>query len=269
MTRVRVERSSTGVPGLDDVLHGGFIAGRFYLVDGNPGAGKTTLALQFLLEGMRAASACLYITLSETKEELRAVPNRTAGRSTASRSRAHAEDRDLDRRRRELTMYAPVGSGAHRDDQPVLDAVERLNADAGGVRLAFPSCACWHRARFAIGGRFSPSSNSSRAQCTVLMLDDPLPRVPTCSCIASRTAWFRWTAGSRYGADATLAGREVAWNRFSRRLPRLRHRQRRSRGFSPPGRRRAQPDLPRASPSGVAALDALLGGGPDRGTARS
>jgi circadian clock protein KaiC len=39
-------RSPTGVPGLDDVLNGGFIPGRLYLVDGNPGAGKTTLALQ-------------------------------------------------------------------------------------------------------------------------------------------------------------------------------------------------------------------------------
>jgi circadian clock protein KaiC len=64
------ERTSSGVPGLDDVLHGGFIPGRMYLVDGNPGAGKTTLALQYLLAGVKAGERCLYITLSETRAEL-------------------------------------------------------------------------------------------------------------------------------------------------------------------------------------------------------
>lgn len=66
-------RASTGVPGLDDVLHGGFLAGRVYLVEGAPGAGKTTLALQFLLEGRAQGEAGLYVTLSESEEELRAV----------------------------------------------------------------------------------------------------------------------------------------------------------------------------------------------------
>lgn len=66
-------RCPSGVPGLDDVLSGGLIAQRMYLVDGNPGAGKTTLALQFLLEGVRAGERCLYVTLSETALELRAA----------------------------------------------------------------------------------------------------------------------------------------------------------------------------------------------------
>src|ERR1700693_294987 len=65
-------RSKTGVPGLDDVLKGGLISHRLYLVDGDPGAGKTTLSLQFLLEGVRIGEKCLYITLSETREELAA-----------------------------------------------------------------------------------------------------------------------------------------------------------------------------------------------------
>src|SRR5437870_316033 len=64
--------SSTGVPGLDDILKGGLIPHRLYLIDGDPGAGKTTLALQFLLEGVRRGEKCLYITLSETCEELTA-----------------------------------------------------------------------------------------------------------------------------------------------------------------------------------------------------
>ena len=63
----------TGVVGLDDVLRGGLPAQRMYLVEGDPGAGKTTLALQFLREAVRIGQRALYITLSETREELVAV----------------------------------------------------------------------------------------------------------------------------------------------------------------------------------------------------
>ena len=64
---------TTGVPGLDYILGGGFPRNCLYLVDGNPGVGKTTLALQFLLQGVKEKERCLYITLSETKPELDAV----------------------------------------------------------------------------------------------------------------------------------------------------------------------------------------------------
>ena len=66
-------RASTGIPGLDDILGGGLTPDRFYLVEGTPGTGKTTLALQFLMEGVRLGVPALYITLSETADELRAV----------------------------------------------------------------------------------------------------------------------------------------------------------------------------------------------------
>ena len=66
-------RVSTGVPGLDDILAGGLMANRLYLVEGQPGAGKTTLALQFLLAGRARGESGLYVTLSETEEELHAV----------------------------------------------------------------------------------------------------------------------------------------------------------------------------------------------------
>ena len=67
---VPISRAGTGIAGLDDILGGGLPSGRLYLVQGDPGVGKTTLALQFLFEGVRNGEAGLYITLSETREEL-------------------------------------------------------------------------------------------------------------------------------------------------------------------------------------------------------
>jgi len=62
---------TTGIAGLDDILDGGFTARRLYHIEGNPGSGKTTLAMQFLLDGTRHHERCLYVTLSETADELR------------------------------------------------------------------------------------------------------------------------------------------------------------------------------------------------------
>ncbi|MFK4496395.1 KaiC/GvpD/RAD55 family RecA-like ATPase [Bradyrhizobium japonicum] len=69
-------RISTGNFGLDDILGGGFDPERMYLFEGQPGSGKTTLALEFLLEGVRVGEPTLYITLSETEQELRLVAKR-------------------------------------------------------------------------------------------------------------------------------------------------------------------------------------------------
>ncbi|MDP9102491.1 MAG: circadian clock protein KaiC [Pseudomonadota bacterium] len=66
-------RASFGVEGLDDILGGGITPSRIYLLEGTPGTGKTTLALQFLLKGRELGEEGLYITLSETERELRAV----------------------------------------------------------------------------------------------------------------------------------------------------------------------------------------------------
>lgn len=65
--------AATGISGLDDILNGGLARGRLYLIEGVPGSGKTTLAMQFLIDGASKGESCLYVTLSETTEELNSV----------------------------------------------------------------------------------------------------------------------------------------------------------------------------------------------------
>lgn len=68
-----LKKIPTGIEGLDDVLGGGLPDSRIFLIEGNPGSGKTTVALQFLLDGAKKGEPCVYVTLSETTEELRQV----------------------------------------------------------------------------------------------------------------------------------------------------------------------------------------------------
>lgn len=70
---VTLSHARTGISGLDEILRGGLPRDRIFLIDGVPGTGKTTLALQFLLEGRTHGERVLYVTLSETREELRAA----------------------------------------------------------------------------------------------------------------------------------------------------------------------------------------------------
>ncbi len=67
------DRTSSGNAELDQILQGGLPSGRLHLVEGAPGSGKTTLAMRFLMDGAERGERCLYITLSETREELLAV----------------------------------------------------------------------------------------------------------------------------------------------------------------------------------------------------
>ena len=73
MTDSPASQARFGVSGLDDVVGGGLERGRTFLLEGSPGTGKTTIALQFLITGAEAGERCLYITLSETEDELRAT----------------------------------------------------------------------------------------------------------------------------------------------------------------------------------------------------
>ena len=128
--------AQTGVNGLDDILSGGLARRRLFLVEGVPGSGKTTLALQFLMAGAAAGEPVLYVTLSETDEELRSVaeshgwsldgitireltPPTRAPSTPTSRTRCSIRPRSSSRRRRKL----------------ILDDVERLKP----TRVVFDS----------------------------------------------------------------------------------------------------------------------------------
>ena len=75
-------RLPTGVPGLDEVLLGGLPQAHTYLVEGHAGTGKTTLGLQFVVEGARAGERCLYVTLSETRRSSKKRHSPTTSRWT-------------------------------------------------------------------------------------------------------------------------------------------------------------------------------------------
>src|SRR3954449_10092890 len=69
-SRRPIELLPMGIAGLDDILGGGLARNHLYLIEGDPGTGKTTIAMQFLMEGARRGKKGLYVTLSESKEEL-------------------------------------------------------------------------------------------------------------------------------------------------------------------------------------------------------
>lgn len=167
------QRSSTGISGLDDVLHGGYIPNRLYLVDGDPGAGKTTLALQYLLEGLQRGEKGLYVTLSETREELSAVAASHGWTlddlDIVELTTASEKDLTSDT---QLTMYHPSEVELSETTRVVLDAVQKSNPSRvvfdslSEMRLLAQSSLRYRRQILALKQFFSGR------KCTVLLLDD-------------------------------------------------------------------------------------------------
>lgn len=120
-------RCATGIEGLDDVLGGGLPRNRLYLVQGDPGVGKTTLALQFLLEGVKQGEQGLYITLSETKEELELVAN-SHGWDIAPLNlfELSAKDAQLNNEA-DTTFFHPSEVELNRTTKALVDEIERAN----------------------------------------------------------------------------------------------------------------------------------------------
>ena len=164
-------RAATGVQGLDHILHGGLIADRLYLVDGNPGAGKTTLALQFLLEGLRQGEPTMYVTLSETAEELRDGAA-SHGWSLDGIRIIELHGVDTVGAGDELTIFHPSEVELNQTTRQVLEAVERYAPkrmvfdSLSELRLLAQSSLRYRRQILALKQFFA-----GRA-CTTLFLDD-------------------------------------------------------------------------------------------------
>src|ERR1700743_2635459 len=117
----------TGIAELDDVLGGGLSLIRFYLLHGTPGSGKTTLSLQFLLEGAARGETVLYVTLSETRAELIAAaapPGMSLDKVAIFELMSEDGEMDPDN---QYTMFRPSEIELSRTTKALLDEVERVS----------------------------------------------------------------------------------------------------------------------------------------------
>jgi len=117
--------ASTGVPGLDEILGGGFPRDHVFLIQGDPGAGKTTLSLQFLLEGARQGEKGLYLTLSESVKELHTVAASHGWSLDAIRIHEQLVGEDMLSEEEDLTIFHPSEVQLGETVKSLLDVVER------------------------------------------------------------------------------------------------------------------------------------------------
>ena len=258
-------QAPTGVAGLDDVLSGGLRRGRLFLLEGTPGAGKTTIATQFLMDGADRGERGFYITLSETEIELREGAG-SHGWSLSERIKIYElvpPESLLDEQQQQSLLYSSdleLGETTKR----IFDAMEQAKPDRvvldslSEIRLLAQSSLRYRRQILALKHYFS------KHRATVLMLDDMTTETndKTVHSVAHGVIRLEELAPD-YGAER-------------RRLRVVKYRGRRYRGgfhdfVIETGGVRVFPRLVAAEhktnfnritcASGNAALDALLGGG--------
>jgi circadian clock protein KaiC len=262
---VGATRVKTGIQGLDEILGGGLPSRRVHLIQGSPGAGKTTLALQFLLEGARRGERGLYISLSETREEVQTV--------------AASHGWDLD----DITIFEASRLGAEDEntlfDTSEVELGERMDAILSEVakvepaRLVVDSCTelrllahspvRYRRQILALKHRLVEASR------TVLLLDNPSPGSPDVllQSLAHGVLTLEHVQSEVGGERRRLSvtkmrgvGYRGGYHDYSIVtggfvvFPRV----------VAPEHRTGR--VTEAFPSGIEALDRLLGGGLDRGT---
>jgi circadian clock protein KaiC len=264
-----ISQADFGIQGLDDILAGGLTRDRVYLLEGNPGTGKTTASMSFLMEGARRGESSLYITLSETEDELRStaqshgwdlsgidifelVPPESLLDEQQQQSLLYSSDLELG----ETTRMIFDRVEAHKPKRVVIDSLSE-------IRLLAQSSLRYRRQVLALKHYFAKHG------ATVLMLDDLTTDVndKTVHSVAHGVIQLQELA-PEYGAER-------------RRVRVIKYRGRRYRGgyhdftIKTGGlevypriiasEHRTRFDRAPAS-SGVPELDALLGGGIERGS---
>jgi circadian clock protein KaiC len=164
--------AATGIAGLDAVLRGGFTRNRLFLIEGVPGSGKTTLALQFLLEGVARGEKVLYVTLSETREELNEVAVSHGWSLDKVQVRDIAPTAESLQADQEYTMFHPSEVELGETTKMILADVERTRPSRvvfdslSELRLLAGNPLRYRRQILALKQFFVGR------QCTVLLLDD-------------------------------------------------------------------------------------------------
>jgi circadian clock protein KaiC len=262
-------RIKIGISGVDDILSGGLLPNRLYLVQGDPGSGKTTFGLQYLLEGRAAGERCLYVTLSESSEEL------AAGAASHGWTLDGIEILELAATERDLqvdtqvTMYNPSEVELTETTKAIVEAFDRLKPSRvifdslSEFRLLAQSSLRYRRQVLALKQFFIGKG------CTVLLLDDGTSEgsdlqlqsiahgvvlleqlSPSYGAERRRLRVLKFRGSTYRGGFHDFVIKKGGLAVFPR-LVSAEHREAFTRG-------------PVAS--GVAGLDALLGGGPERGT---
>jgi len=165
-------RCTMGAEGLDDILSGGLPRNRLYLVQGDPGVGKTTLALQFLLEGAKLGETGLYITLSETKEELELVAESHGWKLSRIHIFELSSMQEALQGETESTFFHPSEVELNRTTKALLAKVERVQParvvfdSLSEMRMLAETPLRYRRQILQLKQYFAGR------KCTVLLLDD-------------------------------------------------------------------------------------------------
>jgi circadian clock protein KaiC len=262
-------RATTGIAGLDDILGGGFTAHRLYLIEGMPGSGKTTLAFQFLMEGARHGEPVLYVTLSETEDEIRDVAASHGWSLEGVTIREMVPSEESLQPSEQYTMFHPSEVELGETTKKILDDVEAIRPSRivfdslSELRLLAGNALRYRRQILALKQFFSGR------RCTVLLLDDLTSAqqdlqvqsiahgaimlehtIPTFGVQRRRISVTKFRGSDFRGGYHDYVIRRGGLEVFPR-LVAAEHRQ-------PTDRTRLQ--------SGLTQLDSLLGGGLERGT---
>ncbi len=171
-SRAELHFLSTGIPGLDNILAGGLIKDRIYLVEGEPGTGKTTTGLQFLVEGAKHGESVVYITLAETAAELQGVAQSHGWELEGIHIHEVLPSENLLMPEEEYTMFHPSEVEMGTTTQMILSVIEKIKPtrvvidSLSELQLLADTPLRYRRQVLALKQFFASRS------CTVMLLDD-------------------------------------------------------------------------------------------------